>query len=152
MTEHRELQFGSLDEVTPEVDRLLTGYRKLGNWSLGQICNHLAVTMRMAVEPPAKPVPWILRKFVGPAIFRRMMRSGRMKAGARTPEFLVPRPGMDDRAEAESLRATIRLLRDQLPDPINHPFFGTVSRGDYLSLQCMHCADHLGFLIPSNGG
>ena len=41
---------------------------------------------------------------------------------------------------------------DRLPDSIDHLFFGRVSRTDYLRLQCMHFAHHLGFVIPTNGG
>ena len=41
-TERRALSFTSLAEVMPEVDRLFQGHRTVGNWSLGQICNHLA--------------------------------------------------------------------------------------------------------------
>ena len=38
----RSLTFASLDEVMPDVDRLLRGHTTVGNWSLGQICGHLA--------------------------------------------------------------------------------------------------------------
>ena len=34
----------------PEVDRLLQGHRTVGNWSLGQICNHLAGSFIYSVE------------------------------------------------------------------------------------------------------
>ena len=74
-----------------------------------------------------------------------------MPRGVKTPDMLIPRPGLDDRAEAEVLRAMIRVLLEQLTDPIDHPLFGKVSRADYLRLQCMHCAHHLGFAIPTNG-
>ena len=36
MTERRTLTFARLDDVMPEVDRLLAGYEAIGMWSLGQ--------------------------------------------------------------------------------------------------------------------
>ena len=152
MDEHRELQFSSLNDVIPEVDRLMAAHRTLGNWSLGQICNHLAATMRLAVESPAKRAPWIVRKLIGPALFRCILRKGRLRPGVKSPAMLIPRPGLDDRAEAEALCDTIQLLMDRLPDPVDHAFFGKVARADYLRLQCMHCAHHLGFVISTNDG
>ena len=49
----RLLTFRSLDEIMPEVDRLLEGSTKVGNWSLGQMCLHLATVMRRVVDLPA---------------------------------------------------------------------------------------------------
>ena len=50
MNERRTLEFERIDDVMSEVDRLLDGYASAGNWSLGQICNHLAGTYRMSIE------------------------------------------------------------------------------------------------------
>jgi hypothetical protein len=53
----RRLSFRRLDEVMPDVDRLLIGHRAVGRWTLGQICNHLAASFRHSVagfpDPPA---------------------------------------------------------------------------------------------------
>ena len=40
-TKRRALSFATLDGVMPDVDHLLTGHTTVGQWSLGQICNHL---------------------------------------------------------------------------------------------------------------
>ena len=42
----RTLRFNSLDEVMPEVERLLKGHSTVGTWSLAQICRHLSTVMR----------------------------------------------------------------------------------------------------------
>jgi hypothetical protein len=46
----RQLAFASLDEVMPDVERLLTGHVTVGRWSLGQICNHLAAALRLTLR------------------------------------------------------------------------------------------------------
>ena len=57
----RTLRFNSLDEVMPDVERLLEGHSTVGNWSLAQICRHLSTVMRRVVDLPAStpagPVP-----------------------------------------------------------------------------------------------
>jgi len=42
----RTLRYESLDEVMPDVERLLEGHTTVGTWSLAQICRHLATVMR----------------------------------------------------------------------------------------------------------
>jgi hypothetical protein len=152
MPGRRELTFHSLDEVMPEVDRLIAGgHTTVGRWSLGEILQHLARTLRMVLEPPMKPAPWIVRRTVGPLIFRRILGTGRMAAGIKGPAVLMPQPGRDARAEAEGLRATIRRFQEQLPERFEHTFFGPVTGADFARLQCIHCAHHLSFVLPESG-
>ena len=42
----RPLVFVRLDEVMPDVERLLAGHVTVGRWTLGQICNHLELALR----------------------------------------------------------------------------------------------------------
>src|SRR5689334_10556595 len=50
----RPLSFAALEEVMPDVDRLMRGHTTVGHWSLGQICSHLAQAFRFTVDgfPP----------------------------------------------------------------------------------------------------
>ncbi|GAC1472300.1 MAG: DUF1569 domain-containing protein [Isosphaeraceae bacterium] len=144
----RTLSFGSLDEVMPDVDRLLPVYRGLGNWSLGQVCNHLAATFRGSIEGFPVKAPWIARQTVAQLALKRMLKSGRMPEGVKIPEELGPRPGLDDRAEAEALRATIRLFAAHTGPVADHPFFGPIGRDVWEAIHRIHCAHHLGFIVP----
>src|SRR3954469_19068001 len=106
----RPLSFNSLDQVMPDVDRLLPGYTKVGNWSLGQICNHLCIMIVGSVEGIPDKVPWIVRKTIAPVFWRRMVKTGQMPEGIKIPEKYRPKPDLDDRAEVEALRAALRLF------------------------------------------
>jgi hypothetical protein len=53
----RALRYVNLDEIMPDVDRLLGRYTTLGAWSLAQICHHLATVMRRTVDLP-KSTPY----------------------------------------------------------------------------------------------
>jgi hypothetical protein len=146
----RSLSFQRLDDVMPDVDRLLLGYTTVGRWTLGQICNHLGTQIRYSVEGYPAHAPWLVRKLIAPLVRRRVFSSGQMRQGVKVPEVYMPKPGLDDRAEAEALRATIKLFL-AAPGPLpEHAFFGPLSRDDYHRLHCIHCAHHLSFALPSS--
>ncbi|WP_435009693.1 DUF1569 domain-containing protein [Tundrisphaera lichenicola] len=144
----RTLTFSRLDEVMPEVDRLLKGHRTLGQWSLGQICNHLAGVIVMGVDGPPVKLPWILRKTVGPLIVGWILKKGRFPNGVKIPRKYEPKPGLDARAEAEALRAAIRLYSMHTGPMADHPLAGQIPRATWDRLECIHCAHHLGFVVP----
>jgi hypothetical protein len=150
MTGRRSLTFASLDEVMPDVDRLLEGHTTVGRWSLGQICNHLAGALRGSVKGIRFRAPWLIRQTVGRLARQRVLKSGRMATGVKIPEEFTPRPGLDARAEAEALRSALRLFNEHSGPMAEHPFFGALSRAEWDRLHCIHCAHHLSFALPED--
>jgi hypothetical protein len=148
MAARRALSFDSLDQVMPEVDRLLQGHETVGRWSLGQICNHLSKTLIWSVEGFPGRAPWLLRKLVAPRVLRKVLKEGKLPEGAKVPDWVLPRPGLDDRAEAEALRAAIRLYTGHTGPLEPHPFFERLDRAQADRLNCIHCAHHLSFARP----
>ena len=142
MAERRALTIASLDEVMPEVDRLLGGHKTIGTWSLGQICNHLTSAFKGAIEG--------FPKKVGPVYFRKILKEGIMPEGVKLPEEFLPKPGLDDRAEAEALRAALRFYTAHVGPMAEHPFFGPISRDEWTQIHCIHCAHHLSFVLPGD--
>jgi hypothetical protein len=146
MAERRELRFASLDDVMPEVDKLLAGHVTVGGWSLGQICNHVATAIRITLDAP------IRRTEVTPekqAAHRLFLEASRFPDGMQAPlSILVPPTGLDDRAEAESLRSVIdRFQPFDGPLP-SHPKLGPMTKDEWVRFHVMHCAHHLGFAVP----
>jgi hypothetical protein len=144
MTGRRELSFASLDDVMPEVERLLDGHETVGRWSLGQILHHLAQGLRLTVDvapdPAAPLVPEVIRE--------RFFRTGRFPDGRESPPILVPAPADDAPAEADALRAALeRFTVSAGPFP-NHPRLGALTRDQWDLFHRMHCAHHLGFVVP----
>ncbi len=150
MPGRRPLSFASLDEIMPDVERLLAGHSTVGKWSLGQICNHLAGTIRCSIEGFNARAPWIIRKTLGACVRPIVFRTGTMREGIKVPEAFLPRPGLDARAEAEALRATIALFQRSAGPFVEHPFFGKLSDDEWRKLHCIHSAHHLSFAIPSS--
>src|SRR4051812_14360492 len=102
MDARRTLTFSSLAEVMPDVDRLLGGHRAVGNWTLGQICNHLSDAVTSSVDGSPIKLPWLFRKTIGPIVLRRILEKGSIRSGIKLPEKFKPRSSLDDRAEAEA--------------------------------------------------
>ncbi len=149
MPERRTLEFARLDEVMPEVDRLIPGYTTVGSWSLGQICKHLSSTIRSSVEGYGVNAPWLIRATFGRFFKGKILGTGRMAEGIKTAPTLIPTPGLDDRAEAEALRAAIAYYVAHPDKRALHPFFGRMTAAEYDRLHCVHCAHHLSFAVPA---
>jgi len=144
----RPLEFATLERVMPEVDRLLLGHATAGNWSLGQICRHLAWALTASVDGFPRQAPWLFRRTIGRVLLKRLLKSGRMPEGAPVPGGGVPGPGLDARAEAEALRAALRFFIGHTGPLHEHPFFGPVTRAGAERIHCIHCAHHLSFVLP----
>jgi hypothetical protein len=143
----RTLRFHSLDEIMPEVERLLGGYSRIGNWTLGQMCRHLATILRVSVDMPASP-PRDPSRPVDEERKREMLESGALPEGLKTAPPFEPPADLDDREEAEALRAAIAHYKASPGPVIAHPLFGEIPRADWDRFHCHHCAHHLGFAIP----
>lgn len=156
MAERRKLSLTGVDQIMPEVDRLLSaGYEPAGNWSLGQVCKHLCEAMKGSVEGyPSIPFPnnvilGLLRPLMGAKFKKRILTLNEMQSGIRLPDKFVPTPGLDDRAEAEALRGMIRMYAAHAGAMAAHPMFGSMTRDEWDRLHAIHAALHLGFLVPS---
>ncbi|HEY2840790.1 MAG TPA: DUF1569 domain-containing protein [Pirellulales bacterium] len=144
MAERRVLDFAGIEELMPEVERLLFGYETLGQWTLGQICNHLARAIHYSAESPPATEPPTREQDVTRKLFFR----GRFPDGRPAPPGTEPRPGLDDIREAEKLRAAIaRFGHASGPGPL-HPRIGPLTHEEWERFHCLHAAHHLGFAVP----
>jgi hypothetical protein len=147
MAARRQFAFDGLDDVMPDVERLLAGHVTLGRWTLGQICNHLASALLLTVEsPPGASGPTSRQQ----EVFRRLFfRSARFPEGRGAPlPALIPGPGLVDRIEAERLRAAIDRFLTSTGPFSGHPALGPLNKEEWDRFHRMHCAHHLGFAVP----
>ncbi len=157
-SERRRLRFHDLDEAVRDAESLLRGgYRRVGRWDLSQICDHLADWLTYPVDgmPPA-PLPmraamFVMRHTVAPRMLRKTLDAGEMPAGAPTLPATVPAPGGDETEAVARLRRAVERFRAHEGEYLPSPLFGPVSRDEANRMQLIHCAHHLGFLIPEAG-
>jgi hypothetical protein len=145
MPERRNLTFASLDEIQPDVDRLLAGHLTVGQWTLGQILFHLATAVRLTSlgrpDPTSRPFSEALR--------RRFFRAGRFPDGMEAPHpALVPPADADAMDQAERLRKAIAQFTSANGPFPDHPALGPLDKGEWDRFHCIHCAHHLSFAIP----
>lgn len=147
----RELKLDQLGDALEECARLLDrGYTQAGNWTLGQMCLHLRLTMEVnmhgyprwmtAVGMPLRP---ILRTFMLPRIL-----AGNSVSGVRTAGMFVPPGGLDDAEQLRLFEACVREFEGQAEPLHPHPGFGRMSHEEFGRFHAAHAAHHLGFLIP----
>ncbi len=146
MAGRRDLEFASLDDVMPDVERLLAGHATVGKWSLAQICHHLATGIRLTLDAPLRPFEETRDTEIAR---RRFFHPGRFPEGMEAPiPALIPPPDLDAGAEAEALREVIgRFASTNGPFPA-HPRLGPMTKDEWARFHCLHCAHHLGFAVP----
>lgn len=147
-THRRSLTFASLDDVIPEIDRLLAGHHTVGRWSLGQIFQHLALAIRLPMEGVPVKFPYLIRRFFGPLCRSLSFRVGWIPEGVRVPAVYLPPPGSMAGAAAEELRTAIERIDSFTGKLDEHPLLGRLSRAGWERFHCLHCAHHLSFAIP----
>ncbi|MBX7165856.1 MAG: DUF1569 domain-containing protein [Pirellulales bacterium] len=145
----RKLRFNSLDEVLADAEHLLRdGYRRSGNWTLGQVCNHLGAAVTVALAPTRSLQPWpvrfVAKHFVLPQVFREM-KPGYQLRGKVAEEFLPP--DTPDEQGVAMLREAFRRFQAETPR-YPHPVFGKLTRAEWEKLTLRHSELHLSFLIP----
>ena len=147
----RQLRFNSLDEIAAEVERLAAcqQVRAIGNWSSGQVLQHLASTMDNSIDGfpnfvPA-PIKLLLRMFMRKRFLTKPMPAG-FKLPARA-EKMLPGETSWETALANFRSAMQRLKSDSCRSP--HPAFGPMSVDEWNQIHCRHSELHLSFLVPA---
>jgi len=143
----RTLSYASFDEVMPDVERLLRGHRTVGTWSLAQICCHLAAVLRRHIDLPAS-TPSDPSRWVSAEQKRQMLESGVLPEGIPLPPGLMPAETLDEREEAEGLRAAIAYYRESPGPVIPHRILGPLTKDEWDRFELVHLAHHLSFASP----
>ena len=146
----RELQFGSLDDIVSDVEKLVTspGTKTLGNWPLGQLITHLSSTIDSSIDGFSAKAPFIIR-LIGPFLKKGMLNR-KMSPGIKLPKKAEADafPNVTDPREAfTQLKSAVqRTQNEQMLAP--HPAFGNMTNEEWVQLHLRHSEMHLSFAIP----
>jgi hypothetical protein len=147
MLDRRAFTLTDVGEIMHEVDRLLAGHERAGNWTLGQILDHLARSINLSLALPASETPPSREQ----AIARRLFfRAPAFPKGQTAPAVLgEPDKGADPSEAADALRAALdRLVNHAGPYPSSHPVLGPLTRQEWIEFHIRHAAHHLSFVVP----
>jgi hypothetical protein len=148
VTSPRTLVFADLSEVMPEVRRLLSGHRTLRNWTLAQVCRHLADTINASMDGFDLRRHRFKRCLFSRPLLAVTYRYG-IPRGYTVDPKLTPPPDADMTQALADLEAAIRRYAAHRGEPQPHPLFGRLSRPGWDRLHCFHCAHHLRFVLPA---
>lgn len=153
----RTLRFQSLDEVITDLDAIEAALHAgtlthTGNWSPGEVCDHLRKFFQFAIDGfPSKapaPVRWIARMMLKN---RATTSDDPLPAGFKLPKSaseLLPKPGIADLEGLQQLRTQIDrvLAGERMTQP--SPLLGPLTHEEWMVLQLKHFSLHLSFLEP----
>ncbi|MCA9173154.1 MAG: DUF1569 domain-containing protein [Planctomycetales bacterium] len=149
VTGRRPVRYALFRDLIGDVHRLSAlPHRQLGNWSLGQIVDHLQRALLLQVESTPVAIPFWER--IAARLAKRRLLSRSLKAGCLPPmalrEQLAPRDGVEVAAAVRELEQAIARCRDaQSTQP--HPLLGRISRAEWEQYHLRHAELHMSFLV-----
>jgi len=151
--QRRKIRYQSFDEFLADAERLAERpVRELGNWTLAQIFDHLARSMKVSVDGTHERFPWVQR--IALRLVRRRIIGHPMKPGYHVPEnvaaLLRPETTPGLRESLWQLRSAAFRFQAAPKFP-PHPAFGRLTRDEYHSLALRHAELHLSFIEPDVG-
>ncbi|MEX0676430.1 MAG: DUF1569 domain-containing protein [Pirellulales bacterium] len=150
VTGRRKPRFNSFDEVLDDVRSLAAQpTRQLGNWSLGQVCQHLGLAMEhSATTDRLFRVPLWLR------VLGRLVRNRALKHGLPTGFKLPPEgaakfvpPPVSIEQGLATLEKGIAVL-SQTSHRAPHPVLGALNVDQWHQFHLRHAEMHLSFIVP----
>ena len=151
VTGRRTLNYATLDDLLRDAEQLAESeVEMLGNWSLGQIFSHVAMTMNNSFDGFPFSAPWIFRVIVQLFMKSRFLTKT-VPAGFQIPsKAAIMIPGETSTEEGLTMlrSAIVRLKQESQRMP--HPFMGDLSVDEWNQLHLKHTEMHMSFAVPRN--
>ncbi|TWT39711.1 DUF1569 domain-containing protein [Blastopirellula retiformator] len=153
-TKRRILLFANFEEVIVDCHHLAdVGYHKLGQWNLGQICQHLAAFMDQSIDGFKDRMPFwlpVVRPVLRMIYLPTILKGGAVSVKAKAPPSILPSTSADDEIRlAELERAIARVMQEDVQF-VESPVMGSLSQEEWRKVHMWHCQHHLSFLIPGH--
>ena len=152
--DRRELRFGRLSDIERDVDLLdaAASIRNTGNWSPGQVLEHVTMFIEYSLDGFPFKAPALLR-VLGPMMRDRVLLRP-MKPGFKSPRTMhAAVPEADVSWERALSRFRKSMERIDGGDRMTHrsPVFGELNHEQWCQMHCRHAELHFSFLHPMNG-
>lgn len=150
VSERREVRYESFQHLLSDAESLAQGeVLTLGNWTLGQIFLHLALSMHGSIDGISAQASWPKRTFTRLFYARRFL-SGPMPAGLRLPpeaaQQLSPKPVSVEKG-LRALQKAVERIQFEI-DRAAHPVLGELSLDEWDNFHLRHAELHMSFAVP----
>ncbi len=124
--------------------------RTTGNWTAGEILDHVAKTIEFSIDgfPPEVRVAWPIR-MIGRVMKGRMTSGKTLPAGFKLPKesaAFLPKPGTSTADGLARLRRVLERLDAGARCVHPSPAFGALTHDEWMRLHLGHAQLHLGFV------
>jgi len=146
--QRRTLHFETLDDILADVRAMAAcPHSSAGNWTLAQVCKHLAGTFHGSIDGLLLSGPRLRRIFLGRVILSWTYKHG-IPPGITLDPKLNPPFECDLECCIDELSRAIDRYRMHKGGLRPHPIFGRLRRKAWDRLHCFHCAHHLSHIVP----
>lgn len=141
----RKVRYGSSDELLADAERRAQpDVRRVGNWSPGQIYEHLAIAMNNSIDGmdfmlPA-PVRLVMNLFMKRKFIKQEIPPGFKAPSSARPDEIAAEAGL------ESLRQAVERVKTESGRAL-HPAFGKITREEWDEFHLRHAEMHMSFLV-----
>lgn len=149
----RVLRLTSIDDVLRDAEAMVAlgpRLRTLGNWSAGQILDHIAAFIEQSVNGFDTRAPWVVRavaRLGKPLVLKRTMRPG-LPLPKRFAS-LQPRPAISTDEGLGRLRGAVELANARgMTQP--SPILGPMTHEDWQKLHSRHAEMHCSFMVEGS--
>lgn len=141
----REVRYGSFDELLSDAEQLsYVEVRLLGNWSQGQIYEHLARSMNAAIDgfdmSLPLPVRWVMK-----LLFKNRFLNGQIPPGFATSKSMTADAAISLEEGLASLRRAVERQNSET-HRAPHPGFGNITREESDQFHLRHAEMHMSFI------
>lgn len=146
----RTVRYSTLDEFLADAEQILSApHQTIGEWTAGQILEHLARTMNASIDGFGMKAPWLLRVTIG-AWMKNSSLIKPLKPGFKLPKKASKFIPAADVSETEALASCQRAVRrlDAEDPTAPHPMFGNMAREEWIQLHLRHAELHMSFIVP----
>lgn len=143
----RQVRYESLDDLLNDAQRLSTiELRTLGNWSQGQIYQHLSMSLNASIDGFSFAFPVPVRWLMSVLMKKRFLKK-ELPPGFKSKANYVPK----ETSTAEGLAALQKSIERQKQETRRaaHPGFGDLTLEEWNDFNLRHAEMHMSFLAEN---
>ncbi|QDU73592.1 hypothetical protein Pan97_05680 [Bremerella volcania] len=139
------MRYSTLQEVLKDAQELAAAdsVQSLGNWTPGQVFEHLAKTVEMSLDGATFQAPfplrWVAQTFLKKSLLNKGVPTGFKANGHVMPGEVAVEDGLTHFEDAVG-----RYLVE--PQRAKHPLLGNLTQDEWTQFHLRHCEMHMSFL------